>query len=175
MRQEAPDEDRKVSSHSALFASELTGNVSPATCAAAAPAAPPNPARSSSSSDFVDNLRVRRRSSRSSRRVLQISEPTRAQQCAWPDATSKTDAAVPGLGCKTILATSRAGQGTEPVADEHNRMVFKGLRARVQGAKETSGEDGESQVEARTPPAMERNLFLSALANGKLEVIVGMR
>lgn len=32
-------------------------------------------------------------------------------------------------------------------------------------------EEGDtSQVEARTPPAMERNLFLSALANGKLAV-----
>lgn len=31
-----------------------------------------------------------------------------------------------------------------------------------------SGDTG--QVEARTPPAMERNLFLSALANGRLEV-----
>eukprot|EP00903_Cladosiphon_okamuranus_P019155 g17618.t1 len=58
-------------------------------------------------------------------------------------------------------------------------MDFKGLRARAQGAKGTGGEEldglcmsptgGASQVEARTPPAMERNLFLSALANGKLE------
>lgn len=31
-------------------------------------------------------------------------------------------------------------------------------------------EEGKTSSEARTPPAMERNLFLSALANGKLAV-----
>lgn len=84
-------------------------------------------------------------------------------------------------GRSTILATSsRTDRETEPVGDGKDRMDFKGLRAGVQGAKEAGGEelegrcmapsDGASQVEARTPPAMERNLFLSALANGKLEV-----
>lgn len=92
----------------------------------------------------------------------------------------------------TILATSRTGPGTEATgaAGEDRRredsteelIDFEGFRAIVEGATEPGARDREGlvvditreigqQVESRTPPAMERNLFLSALANGKLEVM----
>lgn len=68
---------------------------------------------------------------------------------------------------------SAADGGTKAVGDAEERIDFQGFRANVERATETAGVmDGGIQAEARTPPAMERNLFLSALANGKLEVTV---
>lgn len=89
-------------------------------------------------------------------------------------------------GSRILATSSRADQGTEAVGDAEDRIAFKGFGARVEGAQQTRAQGMEgrlhsdatpaavdvvNQVEARTPPAMERNLFLSALANGKLEVI----
>lgn len=59
----------------------------------------------------------------------------------------------------TVLATSSRtdrGTGATGNADDNINQGFR---------------EKETAAEARTPPAMERNLFLSALANGKLEVM----
>ncbi|CAM9901683.1 unnamed protein product [Ectocarpus sp. 4 AP-2014] len=68
---------------------------------------------------------------------------------------------VSGQGISTtstaVLATSsRADRGTEASGNTDD-SINQGFREK------------ETAAEARTPPAMERNLFLSALANGKLE------
>lgn len=70
---------------------------------------------------------------------------------------------VSGQGISTtstaVLATSsRADRGTEATRNTDD-SINQGFREK------------ETAAEARTPPAMERNLFLSALANGKLEVM----
>lgn len=54
-------------------------------------------------------------------------------------------------------------EATDPRARNHEALF-------VELVEDANG----SQVEARTPPAMERNLFLSALANGKLAVSVNI-
>ncbi len=121
----------------------------------------------SSGTTSAESVRRRRCSSRGAR----ISE--QAAISAWT--------ATPGpKGAAVLLATSGADPGTDAAGDAQDRIDFKGFRTRVEGAKEAGGKEREGRntaaadaaaAEARTPPAMERNLFLSALANGRIEVM----
>lgn len=72
-------------------------------------------------------------------------------------------------------------EATAVDSSESNLIDFAEFFARVEGALGSATEGhtatfvevthaGNNQAESRTPPAMERNLFLSALANGKLAV-----
>lgn len=62
--------------------------------------------------------------------------------------------------------------------DVRNEATQKGSQIRIQDTRQQLAhvqlvekvDEGDSQVELRTPPTMERNLFLSALANGRLAV-----
>ncbi|CAM9159889.1 unnamed protein product [Ascophyllum nodosum] len=59
---------------------------------------------------------------------------------------------------------NQAGDGDTLDEDSQHQQLLLGPQVQL-----VEGDDGsDSQVESRTPPAMERNLFLSALANGKL-------
>lgn len=165
-----PDEEGKVS-RSAIFATYAA-----------------NTAQPPSSKESMKKLRGRRRSSSDVQQISELRRTPRPVDMAPGSETASEDAIdFKGLlpPVSRILATSsRADQGTEAVGDAEDRIDFKGLRARVEGAKQTRAQGLEARlysdatpaadgvnVEARTPPAMERNLFLSALANGKLEVI----
>lgn len=141
------------------------------------------------------DLRGRRRSNPDKHKVSERrGKLPRPASTEWgPETTTSGNAVdVEGLlhqqSDRRILATSsRADQGTETaVGDAEDRIDFEGFRARVGGAQQARAQglegrlssdatpaaaDGVNQVESRTPPAMERNLFLSALANGKLEVM----
>lgn len=120
-----------------------------------------------SGTESAESVRGRRCSGRGAR----ISE-----QAAFPPWT-----ATPGPKRAVLLATSGADPGTEAAGDAQDRIGFKGFRTRGEGAKETGDKEREGRntapaadaaaAEARTPPAMERNLFLSALANGRIEVM----
>ena len=122
--------------------------------------------RVSSGAESAESVRERRHGSRG----VQI--PEQRAIPAWTGAGPKG---------AVLIATSRADTGTDATGDAQGRIDFKGFRARVEGAKEATGEEQERRnaapaadaaaVEARTPPAMERNLFLSALANGRIEVM----
>lgn len=112
-----------------------------------------------------------------------ISTSSRAGGIRTPSRTSSDTT-------RTILATSSSGSGSVYRGVESARATDAGHgkaardketeALRVSGAIESGkkddgggdagSEDSNGQVESRTPPAMERNLFLSALANGKLEV-----
>lgn len=62
--------------------------------------------------------------------------------------------------------------------DVRNEATQKGSHKKIQDTRQQQAhvklvekvDEGDSQVELRTPPTMERNLFLSALANGRLAV-----
>ena len=63
---------------------------------------------------------------------------------------------------------NQAGDGDTLDEDSQHQQLLLGPQVQL-----VEGDNGsDSQVESRTPPAMERNLFLSALANGKLAVSV---
>lgn len=92
---------------------------------------------------------------------------------------------------RTILARSSSGRAGDGRIDfDVFRHSAKDLGVDDQKPAESGGQaleeprklvgegqtmDGDGLVESRTPPAMERNLFLSALANGKIAVSAGRR
>lgn len=186
-----PDDKGRASS-SAIFATYLTAptgiNLDISPSGPPANATQPSP----SSKESTNKLRGRRRSNLEMLKAFERKGKPRPVDMELGSGTTAPENAVDVEGLiqqsgRRILATSsRADQGTEAVGDAKDRINMKGFGAGVEGEQQTKAQglegrhhsdaapaaaDGVNQVEARTPPAMERNLFLSALANGKLEVI----
>ena len=182
-----PDEDGKVS-RSAILASYQARTGADLDIAVAAPS---ETTRLPPGQQGVDQLRGRRRRGRDLQQVPEqggalLSTGIDGIGSIWRRETLASVSAVPA-----ILATSRADRGAEVAGAAEggarigdcteDRINLEAFRAIVDGASQPGTEDQEDlavdmtrgidQVESRTPPAMERNLFLSALANGKLEVI----
>lgn len=94
-------------------------------------------------------------------------------------ATAAASATTPAAA-EQQLSEQRQGynsRGSELIDfEEFMARVVADPRARDRAAlllpqgQSFQAEEGKTSSEARTPPAMERNLFLSALANGKLAV-----
>lgn len=187
-----PD-DRGRASSSAIFATYLTATPTGINLDISPSGPPANATQpSSSSKESTKKLRGRRRSNLEMHKASERREVPRpvSMELGCETAAPENAVGVEGLiqesGRRILATSSRADQGTEAVGDAKDRIDLKGFGARVEGAQRTRAQglegrrhsdatlaaaDGVNQVEARTPPAMERNLFLSALANGKLEVI----
>lgn len=182
-----PDKDGKVS-RSAVLTSYQARTGAYLDIAVAAPS---ETTRLPPDQQGVDQLRGRRRRGRDLRQVPEQGGASLSAGINGIDSIWHRKTLVSGSPVPAILATSRADRGAEVAGAAEggarigdctdDRINLETFRAIVDGASQPGAEDQEDlavemtrgidQVESRTPPAMERNLFLSALANGKLEVI----
>lgn len=179
-----PDEDGKVS-RSAILASYQARTGTDTTVAA-----PSETTRLPPDQQGADHPRGRRRRGRGLQQVPEQGGASLSAGIDGVDSILRHKTLAPAASIPSILATSRADRGAEAAGAAEggarigdcteDRINLEAFRAIVDGASPPGAEDqddlavemarGIDQVESRTPPAMERNLFLSALANGKLEV-----